>query len=148
MTDTRVAMKKVLFTSARSWTNETVIERAVLTLVEKWGYSWLLIQGGAPGVDRIAGNMALKHNVHTAIVPALWELRGRGAGPQRNRIMLGLEPDLVLGFHWDLRDSKGTADCLKKAEQLGITTKLVIRDKLVAMPEAGQYYADKAAKKR
>jgi hypothetical protein len=44
-------------------------------------------------------------------MPADWANHGKAAGPIRNRKMLDLKPDLVLAFHADLTNSKGTKDC-------------------------------------
>ena len=45
--------------------------------------------------------------------PADWKKYGKSAGPIRNREMLKMDPDIVLIFHDDPKNSKGTKDCVK-----------------------------------
>ena len=37
----------------------------------------------------------------------------------RNKKMLDMNPDLVIAFHDDIENSKGTKDCIKEAEKRG-----------------------------
>lgn len=105
-----------------------IVIREIRKLKKKHGVTNLLIiEGGANGVDTIAGYYGKLENVHVAEIPALWDTRGRGAGPQRNKVMAALEPDEVIGIHSDISESKGTKDMLKLAESLGIPTRLVDR---------------------
>ena len=53
--------------------------------------------------------------------PAKWDLYGRAAGPIRNQEMLDVgKPSLVVYFHSDLKDSKGTKDMVERATKSGI----------------------------
>lgn len=48
--------------------------------------------------------------------PALWDKHGRAAGPIRNTQMLDEgRPDLVLAFHRDLSESKGTRNMVEQS---------------------------------
>lgn len=115
---------KVLICGDRFWTDTGVIQQVIFGLIGRHGdRDLVIITGKAQGADQIAGYLARKSNVHVADVAALWDTRHRGAGPQRNRIMLALAPDLVIGFHDNLKESKGTKDMLKQAESAGIRTK-------------------------
>lgn len=58
----------------------------------------VLIEGEAPGADRLAGEWADARGVHCARVKALWGLYGRAAGPKRNEAMLALQPSLAVAF--------------------------------------------------
>jgi hypothetical protein len=77
----------------------------------------LIVHGGAPGADRMAGSLALKLGLCTPIVyPAQWKTHGKAAGPIRNRLMLDEEkPDLVIAF-WD-GESPGTKDMIEETER-------------------------------
>lgn len=77
----------------------------------------LVIQGGARGADSLAKDWAKFRGVHCAQVDALWEI-GRGAGPARNRAMLLLEPDYVVGF----AGGTGTQHMISVARKAGIPT--------------------------
>jgi len=78
----------------------------------------MLIVGGAPGADSYANVWADASTVHCAVVKALWNKLGPGAGPRRNKAMLALRPDLVLAFP----GGPGTANMLKQARAAGIET--------------------------
>lgn len=77
----------------------------------------MIIEGGAPGADRLAKQWAIKHGIHYAEVPALWEVFGKStAGPLRNKAMLILKPDYCLA----MPGNRGTADMVSKCNQLCI----------------------------
>jgi hypothetical protein len=125
-----IEIYKVLICGDRNWSEEYayVVKREIRKLARKHGtINLLLIEGGAPGVDslvKLAGNKA---NVHVAEIEALWKMRRRSAGPQRNRIMAGLKPDEVIGIHFNIEESVGTRDMLKLAKELGIPNRLVTK---------------------
>lgn len=119
-------MHKVLMFGDRNWSNFEVIERQMTKLVDTHGTKNLLvISGGAPGADTMCEITAREWDVHVAVVKALWDTRHRSAGPQRNEIMRLMEPDEGIGFHEDLRKSKGTADMVKRLRRAGIPYKVV-----------------------
>ena len=112
---------------------------------------FFLIEGGAKGADyfasqwaTIGGPFAIAKSdgwwaqVEDEIIPfpdempkihiqmkAHWDKYGRSAGPIRNRYMLDLKPDVVIGFSNDIQNSKGTKDCLGEAKKRGIKTILI-----------------------
>lgn len=72
----------------------------------------LLIEGGAPGADRLARQWAKGNGIHVATVEALWDFYGNSAGPRRNTAMLNeLSPHAIVAFP----GGRGTADMVKKA---------------------------------
>lgn len=74
----------------------------------------LLIEGGATGADKFAGEWAESRGITYAVYPALWRAQGLSAGPQRNQAMLKFgQPDKVLAFVAD--GSKGTKNMIKQA---------------------------------
>lgn len=77
----------------------------------------MVIQGGAKGADSLAKRWARERGIHCAQVDAMWEI-GRGAGPARNRAMLLLRPDYVVGFDGGV----GTRHMLSVARKAGIPT--------------------------
>lgn len=79
----------------------------------------LLIEGGAPGADRLAGNWADGHGIDHLRVPAQWEKLGRRAGPARNKRMLMVAPNLVVAFP----GGAGTADMVAQAKRASIKVK-------------------------
>lgn len=102
----------------------TVVHGACPTGADAHAVSWLRLPDGDSGV-------AIVEEAH----PALWERclpdcyhrprpdgRCPAAGPRRNSEMVALGADLVLGFPLagDRKRSRGTWDCLDKAEAAGI----------------------------
>lgn len=81
-----------------------------------------VIQGGAPGADKLARDWCYKQRKVTMIhVPADWDQHGKAAGPIRNEKMIEEEPDLVIAFP----GGRGTADLVKKAKKAAIEVKKV-----------------------
>lgn len=77
----------------------------------------LLIQGGAPGADRMASEWSYANAVAQAQFDADWDTHGTFAGPMRNARMLAEgKPDLVIAFP----GGRGTADMVKKARKAGV----------------------------
>lgn len=71
-----------------------------------------LIEGDAPGADRMAGKWASKNNIAPLEFPAKWTKYGRAAGPIRNKQMLDEgKPDFVIAFP----GNSGTANMIKQA---------------------------------
>lgn len=57
--------------------------------------------------------------------PADWKRYGRAAGPIRNRQMLEEgKPDLIIAFHSNLAESRGTANMVKIARKAGIEVRV------------------------
>ena len=112
---------KVLVCGDRNWTDREAI-RSWLSKLQDWGYTEL-IQGSARGADTIAREEALRLGypiVHS--YPAQWNKYGKAAGPIRNRQMVDEgKPDLVVYFHHDLANSKGTRDMVNYAISCGLT---------------------------
>ena len=108
---------RVLICGDRNWTDEKTIEEYIKTLPPQS----VVINGMCRGVDKIARRFALKHGHSTMDFPAKWGKFGRAAGPIRNRQMiLDGEPDLVIAFHNNLTESKGTKDMLEQAGKASI----------------------------
>lgn len=76
-----------------------------------------LIEGDAPGADRIAGAWAKRRRVDLRLFPADWTKHGRAAGPIRNQKMLDAgKPDLVIAFS----GGTGTADMVRRAKAANV----------------------------
>jgi len=80
----------------------------------------ILIHGGAPGADTLAGQIGVELGFIIECHPAEWDKYGKAAGPKRNIEMLEREPDLVLAFHKDLNESRGTAHTVREAFKRGM----------------------------
>ncbi len=83
--------------------------------------STVVIEGEARGADKLARSAAGQLGLFVEQYPALWSQYGRAAGPIRNQQMLKEgKPDLVVWFHDDIENSKGTKNMIKIARKAGI----------------------------
>lgn len=118
---------KVLICGARDWDDMSKIEDALADHKSLLGtkFELIIIEGGAPGADTMARIAAHKLNIHVAEVKALWGTRHRSAGPQRNEVMLMLEPDEVIAFHHNIKNSTGTKDMVSRAKKAGLDVSVI-----------------------
>lgn len=112
--------KKLLICGDRNWKSKLIIKQYI-----EYFQPSLVIEGECRGADIIAREVAKELNIPLKEFPANWNKHGKAAGPIRNREMLDEKPDLVLAFHSDIENSKGTADTLCEAEDRGITYALI-----------------------
>ena len=83
-----------------------------------------IIEGDAPGADRVAGHWAKRRKVDLYCYPADWDKYDKSAGFIRNKQMLDEgKPDLVLAF-WDGK-SPGTKNMIEQAEKAGVEVKVI-----------------------
>ena len=97
-----------IVTGSRQWTNSSVIYKALKYHQEADKIS-TIVEGEAAGADLMARQVALHLGINVIGVPALWKEYGKSAGVMRNTMMLEMaKPKLIIAFHNDLRESKGT----------------------------------------
>ena len=107
---------RILFCGDRNWTNYKVIADVMADLQPQ-----VVIEGEAPGADLMAADAADYFGMPVERYPANWELYGRAAGPIRNTQMLNEgNPDLVVAFHNDIQNSKGTLNMVNQARKKNI----------------------------
>jgi hypothetical protein len=82
----------------------------------------VIVHGAARGVDSIADYYAQVYGYEVHPHPANWDMYHRAAGPIRNTEMLSENPNLVLAFHDDIVNSKGTKNMVNQAITKGIPT--------------------------
>jgi len=83
----------------------------------------IIIHGGARGADSLAGNLATSLKMKVIKFSAEWDKYGKAAGVLRNQQMLDDgHPDLVVYFHKDIENSKGTKDMVTRAVDNKIKT--------------------------
>lgn len=113
----------VLICGDRNWTDDKAIEREMIRhgLDPKRD---VIMHGGANGADSIAGKVATKHGFVVHVIRANWGLYGKAAGPVRNKWMLDRSPDLVLAFHPNIKQSKGTKNMVKIAREKGVEVEI------------------------
>lgn len=102
----------VLICGSREWKDT----KAIRARLEQLPRGSIVIHGGADGADEIAGHVAKLLGHHVALVRALWDITGLGAGHRRNHAMLKLKPELVIAFNLD---TSGTNGVIKTAQLRG-----------------------------
>jgi hypothetical protein len=93
--------------------------------LEKLPPDTVIVEGGARGADLLARTAALDTGLNVIEIPANWRKYGPSAGPIRNRQMLDLAPGLVIAFHPNVEESKGTKDCVGQAKRRGISVEII-----------------------
>lgn len=132
---------RIIVTGDRNWYCPDLAEEVLGRLILRHGPSFVIVHGGATGVDRSFAEACSELDIAQEAHPARWDdldapgavirhtQRGRpynaNAGPARNAHMVSLGADLCLAFHRSLHDSKGTMDCVRRAIGAAIPTWLV-----------------------
>ena len=113
---------RVLVCGDRNWLNKDLVKKKLeeLTDVE------VVIEGEARGADTCGRIVAQELGIPVLKFPADWKQHGLAAGPIRNNQMLKEgQPDLVLAFHNNIEESKGTKHMIKISLKKGIKVILV-----------------------
>lgn len=79
-----------------------------------------VVSGGARGADTLSDKASQELGVPTKIYLPDWDRYGRGAGFVRNTY-IAEDSDILLAFcsHWE--PTRGTADTIRKAREMGKT---------------------------
>ena len=105
----------------RNWSDRAYLYDCLDDLRDNCDTPLVIIHGCARGADTMAGDWAKANGLMVLEYPALWSQHGRAAGPIRNRQMLDEgKPELVLAFHENIRESKGTRDMVRQASKAGV----------------------------
>jgi hypothetical protein len=116
-------MVVILVCGDRNWSQNNT-EPILRELFKYMDQSVRLIHGGCEGVDVLAGLIGQKLGFTVKDYPVPqeeWTRLGNRAGPLRNKRMITEEKvDLVLAFHPDIANSRGTKDMIRQATQAGI----------------------------
>lgn len=124
---------RLLVTGDRRWRDADYIH-TILDNIALYYDVAVLIEGCATGADELSGahmggrrqdyvvppGWAYVRGIEGAHYPADWRI-GRGAGPIRNETMLRMSrPDMVVAFHPNINQSKGTADMVRRARAASV----------------------------
>ena len=113
---------RLLITGGRNFDDRDLMW-ATLDRLHAEHHFTLLIHGDARGADRLASEWASERGIEVLACPADWKRYGRGAGPMRNRQMLGEHPDLVVAFP----GGAGTSNMIEIARKAGLKV-IVVAD--------------------
>lgn len=111
-------MFKVGITGSRHWMARKIMWPILDTIFDE-NPDMFLIVGDAEGVDAEAIEWAKIRGCPYKRYEADWSV-GRAGGNQRNSRMINENPDAKLWLGFPLPTSKGTYDCMRKAEAKGI----------------------------
>jgi hypothetical protein len=113
---------RVVITGDRWWTDPQPIRRELAALPA----GSLIIHGDSSGADKLAAAEASALGHQVIACPASWEKYGKRAGRMRNRAMLEEhKPDVVIAFHPNLPQSKGTKHMVELARGAHIPVRVV-----------------------
>lgn len=116
---------RVLVCGDREWNDRQAIERELKRLAGD--REIIVVHGACRGADRIADAVARDLGYWVEPWPADWRQYGRGAGPKRNQQMLNTGIQLVLAFHADISQSRGTADMIRRARAANVEVRIYDR---------------------
>lgn len=112
---------RVLICGDRNWVSYPIIYQWIYRNLPANAPPSTVIHGGARGADRMAGEIANTFGHKVLVYPAKWDKYGKAAGHIRNQQMLDEgKPDLVVYFHNNLAESKGTGGMVSRARKAGI----------------------------
>lgn len=108
---------------ASSWSPQQArtVQQRLQRLIDSLPEGSVVIEGGASGVDRWAGQYARQRGLQVIEVPADWQKYGRRAGHLRNQKMLDEHnPDVVVVVTPDKASmTPGSADMARRARSAG-----------------------------
>lgn len=113
---------KILICGDRKWNDEQTIINHLFPYIMRRP---IVIHGNAKGADIIGAHVAEVFGLTVKPFRADWENHKKSAGPIRNRVMLELKPDLVLAFHNNIEESRGTKDMVTIARKAGIEVQVI-----------------------
>ena len=111
----------LIIAGCRDFNDRDFIYEGIDAFIETYGKPDVIIEGGASGVDRIAGHYANDNNIPLMVFHADWTKYGKAAGPIRNEQMAKRGTHL-LAF-WDGK-SRGTKNMIETAERYRLNVRV------------------------
>lgn len=112
---------RALVCGDRNWVDLLLIRQTLVKF-----HPVVVIEGEARGADKLGRKVAEGLGIPVLPFPANWKLYGKRAGMIRNTQMLDEgKPDIVLAFHNDIANSKGTSNMIMQATNRGIKVILI-----------------------
>ena len=108
---------RVLVCGDRNWKDEHPIH----VFLQSLPVGSIIIHGAARGADKLTGEIADTLGLEVESYPANWNKFGKAAGVIRNKQMLDEgKPDMVVYFHRNLKESKGTRNMVQQSVEAGL----------------------------
>lgn len=112
-----MSTERILICGDRNYQNEKII----YNVIKEFDKDTVIIHGNCRGVDKLAGKVGENLGMKIEVYDADWNRYGKGAGPIRNKQMLVQgKPTLVIAFHKNYENSKGTKNMIKQANNDGL----------------------------
>ena len=111
---------KILVCGDRNWSSYSTI----LATLREYPVT-IIVQGECRGADLLGKRAGQELKCEIKSYPADWATHGRAAGPIRNTAMLKEKPDLVLAFHSNIDQSRGTKNMILQAKKSKILTRII-----------------------
>lgn len=125
---------RILFCGDRNWSDYDSVLETMRSYKNNSGLV-TVIEGEARGADTLARIAGEELGLTVVKYPADWDRHGKAAGPIRNQQMLDEgQPDMVVAFHNNINNSKGTRDMITRAKKAGINC-VLFRMKLECIPQ-------------
>ena len=114
----------ILCTGGRNWKDEATIRNVLSNLLRN---NVFVVHGDCKsGADALVDLNCDILGISRIKMPANWTRLHKAAGPIRNRWMLQIfNPKLVIAFHENLDESKGTKNTVKEAQARSIPVLLI-----------------------
>lgn len=117
----------VLITGSRDWDDKNFVCQVLNKFKEKYHPYLFIVQGMCRGVDLAAKTWCEASQVDYAAFYAHWGNHGRYAGPMRNMKQFNMmEPEVVLAFHPNISESRGTKHMISYAQESQLKPKVMI----------------------
>lgn len=115
---------KIAVSGDRYWSDRKIIKNALFKYLPDMEQ---LIVGDCRGADRITVEVAQelgfpKENIIVEV--AEWDKYHSSAGRVRNQRIMDHDPNILLAFHDSLPKSKGTRDCVNRANNANVIVEL------------------------
>lgn len=129
----------ILACGDRYWTNKKYIYKTLKKIIKKSNDTkHTILHGDCKGADKLSEKATKKliekknYKIKIKSFPAQWHIYARGAGPVRNKQMIDyllekkkLEKTcLVIAFHNNYENSKGTINTITQANKAGLETRI------------------------
>ena len=124
----------LLITGDREWKDLSLIQETLKFYPD----TTTIIQGGCKGADDLSRIAARRLGIKPITYMADWNTQGLAGGILRNQQMLDEgKPDLVLAFHDDIVNSKGTRDMIIRANISVVEVHLICHEEELKFDRAG-----------
>lgn len=118
--------RAVLVTGSRAWDDHVLLSDALDEVDPQ-----LVLHGGCEGADSHAERWAKERNCSTWRLQGPWAMWGKAAGPKRNGYLVANARALarqgvdVVVLAFPMPNSRGTWDCVRKAQAAGLTVRVI-----------------------